>query len=447
MKPKLHQIKKNSVTDGCKIMKKQLLLATLLLTLLSALPTAALEPPKWNLESLSKPPAAVEAQEGKVEGLQSLYLDGLPFKGRPTKFYAYLGLPTNVTGRVPAVVLIHGGGGTAFEKWVRYWNAKGYAALSIDTEGHVPVNINEGKPGDPVWKTIDSLSLPWAGQPQRPLGFANSALPPEEQWLYHGVADAILSVSYLAARPEVDASRIGIVGISMGSVVCSIVGGLDHRPAFIVPQYIGGNNDLGNVWHDIIKKYPTVMRWDPANFYHEPTGKAQWLWINDANDKYGLPPMTTKSWHETGPNSWMTLLPTHHHGHRWEETGPNAVREIYAFADSVTRGTPPLAHILSTSVSQGEAALIWSAQRPIARAQLIYTTLPIPTVTISSDLRKDWEHVKWQLQDRPMPKIITLSNGTQQASFTLPSGMKAGYLNLIDDRGLAVSCDFLNIEP
>lgn len=94
---------------------------------LTALQAAALEPPKWNLESLSMPPAAVEASDGKVAGVHSLYLDELPYKGRPAKFYAYFGLPTNVTGKVPAVVLVHGGGGSAFADWVKYWNAKGYA--------------------------------------------------------------------------------------------------------------------------------------------------------------------------------------------------------------------------------------------------------------------------------------------------------------------------------
>jgi len=51
----------------------------------------------------------LNAQEDEVEGLQSLFLDGLPDKKRPTKFYAYLGFPTNVTGIVPTAVLVHGG--------------------------------------------------------------------------------------------------------------------------------------------------------------------------------------------------------------------------------------------------------------------------------------------------------------------------------------------------
>jgi hypothetical protein len=104
-------------------------LTSLLLISLLEIQSIALEPPKWNMELLSIPPVAVEASEGKVAGLQSFYLDGLPYKGRPTKFYAYLGLPSIESGKVPAVVLVHGGGGTAFADWVKYWNNKGYARM------------------------------------------------------------------------------------------------------------------------------------------------------------------------------------------------------------------------------------------------------------------------------------------------------------------------------
>jgi len=420
---------------------------TLLTALLLAPLAVAVESPKWDVESLSRPPAAVEAQEAREAGLQSLYIAGLPYHGRPTKFYAYFGLPADVTSKVPAVVLIHGGHGTARADWVRAWTARGYAALAFDSEGHLPVMVGEREPGKDKWKTIDSLGQPWGGQPILPAGFADPTLPAKEQWLFHAVADAILSVSYLASRPEVDAKRIGIVGISMGSIVGSTAGGLDGRLAFVVPQYIGGNNDLGNIWHGIIEACPEVMRWDPANFYRDKKTNAHWLWINGDNDKWGLPTMTTKSWRETGPNSWMTLLPSLGHGHLFGVTGLNAVREIYAFADSATRGTPPLARILSTVWGRTDATLIWREKVPVRQAQLIHTTEPIPALAIGGKPRKDWEHVTWQVQAIPMPPVTSLPDGTRQATFPVPAGMKAGYINLLDERGLAVSCDFLDRKP
>lgn len=434
-------------------MMKRSLAALVISLVLTALQAAALEPPKWNLESLLMPPAAVEASEGEVAGLHSLYLDGLPYKGRPTKFYAYFGLPTNVTGKVPAVVLVHGGGGSAFAGWVKYWNAKGYAALSLDTEGHVPVKAGESKPGDSGWQTVDSLSFGWAGQPVRPMGkktaagYADGELPPEEQWLYHAVADSVLSISWLSARPEVDASRIGIVGISMGSIVCSLVGGIDHRLAFVVPQYIGGNNDLGNIWYAGIKANPGVRAWDPAHFYRQPKGRAHWLWINGINDKYGLPPMTSKSWRETAPNAWMSLLPTQGHGHVWIETGKNAIREIYAFADSVTRGTPSLTRILRTTPSRSDVAIVWKAEVPVTRAQICYTKDLVPTIHIAGELRKDWEKACYHVDEIALPPVAKFPDGSMQTVFPLPAGMKAGFVNLIDARDLSVSCEFLEIQP
>ena len=424
-----------------------LLCTTLLLSPLFVLRAADTSLPQWNLEALLKPPVVVEAQETKVEGLRSIYVDALPYKGRPTKFYAYLGFPKGVTGKVPAVVLVHGGGGTAFAEWVKYWNAKGYAALALDTEGQVPVKTTGAKP---YWQSIDGLNLPWAGGPKNPAcdgtPFGDYQQPLQDQWLYHAVADSLLAVSLLASHPEVDTNRIGIVGISWGSVICSIVGGIDQRLAFVVPQYIGGNLKLGNVWYGYMKNHPATFRWNPANFYAHAKSKASWLWINGINDKYGLPPMTTASWRETGTNSWVTLLPTQGHGHIWIETGPNAVREIYAFADSVTRGTKPLARITHTTPGKRQVTLAWVAEPPIARAQLCCTADTIPLVEIAGESRKDWEKVHYKVEDIELPAVTTASDGSRQATFPLPADMKAGVINLIDTRGLAVSCEFLDFS-
>jgi hypothetical protein len=191
---------------------------------------------------------------------------------------------------------------------------------------------------------------------------------------------------------------------------------------------------------------PATKRWDPANFYPNPRSKAQWLWINGINDKYGVPTMTTRSWRETGPNSWMSLLPTQGHGHHWKEAGKEALSEIYAFADYVTRGTPPLAKITKTTPGAGELTVSWNAKVPITKAQLCFTSEPIPSITVSGKARKDWEHVKYTVQDLPLPLPATDVNGNQLASFPLPEGIKAGFINLIDERGLSVTSDFQEFD-
>jgi cephalosporin-C deacetylase-like acetyl esterase len=88
------------------------------------------------LGKLTVPPAWQEAQDRTGEaGLKAIYFHALDYKVKPTKVLAWLGFPSNHLGTVPAVVLVHGGGGTAFKEWVRLWNAKSFAAISIPVEG------------------------------------------------------------------------------------------------------------------------------------------------------------------------------------------------------------------------------------------------------------------------------------------------------------------------
>ncbi len=76
--------------------------------------------------------AAIES----ADELSPLFYDGLPWDGRPTRVFAWLGLPApRGNGAAPGIILVHGGGGTAFKEWVRYWNNRGFAAMNIALEG------------------------------------------------------------------------------------------------------------------------------------------------------------------------------------------------------------------------------------------------------------------------------------------------------------------------
>jgi cephalosporin-C deacetylase-like acetyl esterase len=71
--------------------------------------------------------------------------------------------------------------------------------------------------------------------PARDGTFADTKLPLKEQWMYHALADTMLANSLLRSLPEVDASKIGVMGISWGGVITSTVIGLDERFAFGIP--------------------------------------------------------------------------------------------------------------------------------------------------------------------------------------------------------------------
>ena len=404
--------------------------------------------PSWDMALLGKPPATRPATEAAVEGVQAIWIDTLPLQGKPTKAFAYLGLPAKSTGqneKVPGVVLVQGGGGTAFADWVKTWTGRGYAAIAVDLEGQIPKRDSAGK----AWIRTDTLGHEWGGGPQRHGNAFGDCFdrPFDEQWTYHAVADTVLAVSLLGSLPEVDAARIGLVGISWGSVICTIAGGVDDRPAFVVSQYIGGFLNLDSGWYEFMKPRPASWVWDPANFYANVAAsrKTQWLWINGANDAYGTPPMMNASFRATAPHSWMTISPTLGHGHIW---AANKVGEIYAFADAVTKAAPPLARITGTQWRADAVEITWTGGPPIAKAQWVYATLPQPDMTFSPPgTRTDWPKVKYTVADAAVTPRPANETGSFTATLPRPEGMVTGWVNLIDDRGLAVSSELLAPMP
>lgn len=190
------------------------------------------------LGELTKAPA-MQMADGvqSSENLKAIYFDALDWKGKPTKVFGWLGLPENRDGKVPGVVLVHGGGGTAFKEWVKKWNDQGFAAISIAVEGQTDQRNTAVKDQDNPkgWKKHD-----WAG-PRRSGIYGDSGEPLKDQWMYHAVADTILANSLLRSLPDVDAKKVGLMGISWGGVITSTVMGIDDRFAFAIPTYGCGN--------------------------------------------------------------------------------------------------------------------------------------------------------------------------------------------------------------
>ena len=79
----------------------------------------------WDLAELHKPPKMQWVDE--TSPVRSLIYSGPPYQGEPTEIFAFYATPGSVRGDasldhdLPAVVLVHGGGGTAFAEWVWLW--------------------------------------------------------------------------------------------------------------------------------------------------------------------------------------------------------------------------------------------------------------------------------------------------------------------------------------
>ena len=204
---------------------------------------------------------------GRISGVKPIWIEGEQWQGKQTRIFAWWGLPKGASAdkKVPAMVLVHGGGGTAFASWVKLWNDRGYAAIAMDTCGGAPRG-EKCKGGDPHPRH------PWSG----PVGWHDARGYPDgpltDQWPYQAVTAVIRSHSFIRSLPEVDAERTGITGISWGGYLTSIVMGIDHRFKFAAPVYGCGWYDLnrpiwaGNVAGGGEKFQKWLENWDAKHF-------------------------------------------------------------------------------------------------------------------------------------------------------------------------------------
>lgn len=294
-------------------------------------------------------------------GMRAIYYDALPWKGKPTKVFAWLGLPAKVTGKVPGVVLVHGGGGSAFKEWVRRWNERGFAAISISVEGQT-----DGSDPELPKETRGYRRHEWAG-PQREGIYGDSGVPLADQWIYHAVADTVLANSLLRSLPEVDADKVGVMGISWGGVITATVIGIDDRFSFAIPMYgCGKMYDSGNHYGRILgtnaiyrEAWDPLVRMDRVNL---PV-----LWFSWPQDQH-FPLDCQAACYRAAPGPHMVaLVPGMGHGHAF---GPP---HGYAFAESIVHDGKPWCVQTATTTADDTVRVEFASTKPLDRATLIAT--------------------------------------------------------------------------
>ena len=64
---------------------------------------------------------------------------------------------------LPVVVLVHGGGGTAFKEWAKLWAKRGYAAIAMDLAGCGPQRkrLAKGGPGQSDEEKFGAVDQPF----------------------------------------------------------------------------------------------------------------------------------------------------------------------------------------------------------------------------------------------------------------------------------------------
>lgn len=364
----------------------------------------------WDLRTLKRTP---QCEWGERLGLlQQVYYANEPYCGAPTRVFGYYGSPKDATGRAPAMVLVHGGGGKAFPEWAQMWAERGYAALAMDLGGRGP----------------DGARLP-DGMPEQDdqAKFSDVVRGVKETWSYHAVAGVIRGASLLAARPDVDPDRIGITGISWGGYLTCIVAGLDDRLKLAVPVYGCGFLHHNSCWLPTFEKMPPGDRelwlntFEPSLYLpgaHMPT-----LWVNGTNDfAYPLDSYQKSNRLPRGPRTLcVTVGMAHGHEPGW------APLEIGLFADACLHGGTPLPRIGAMQADRGQVSAQFESPTRIVTGGLHYT----------AD-RGAWPERKWfTLPAEVLARAVS--------AHLPPQRPIVFFVTITDERGATVSTEYSEI--
>jgi dienelactone hydrolase len=122
-------------------------------------------------------------------------------------------------GRRPVVIALHGTGGSKgnLAALCRKLAGRGFIAVAIDGRYH-----GERKSGKGQNDYNDAIVRAWHGSGEHP-------------FYYDTVWDVMRLVDYLSTRDDVDASRIGLIGISKGGIETYLAAAADPRIAVAVP--------------------------------------------------------------------------------------------------------------------------------------------------------------------------------------------------------------------
>jgi dienelactone hydrolase len=129
-----------------------------------------------------------------------------------SEIFAVIATP-KTPGKHPGMLVLHGGGGSAEADKAMAWAQRGYVAVAPDLPGIAdPKRLIETKGR---WSSLKYGEGRWVANPD-----ASASV------LFDAVLSAMKSLYLLRSQPDVDTSRIGVVGISWGGYMTTMVCGL-----------------------------------------------------------------------------------------------------------------------------------------------------------------------------------------------------------------------------
>jgi len=209
-------------------------LCLILLSCLCQLPVRAEKTPQETrqafLKMLDRPKVLLDTKvvsEKEVKGFTEQKLTIATEKksdGTMERMPALILKPSSAKGKIPAVIMLHGTGGSKeqMRPWLEEFAGRGWLAVAIDARYHG--DRANGKKGSDAYN--EAITKAWRTPKEQPR---------EHPFYYDTVWDLWRLVDYLNTRPDVDVKNIAMVGISMGGIQTWLAASVDERVKVIIP--------------------------------------------------------------------------------------------------------------------------------------------------------------------------------------------------------------------
>jgi len=243
------------------------------------------------------------------------------FKGQKSTMAAFYATPEKPDGKIPALIQMHGGGQRAGIASAKYGAENGYACLSINWGGR---EMEKAQPGDPTtdWGAVDATQTGHNSHYSKltpdHLTLDPFESPRNNNWFLITLA-ARRGISYLQQQPEVDGSRIGAFGHSMGGYLTVMLAGADERIKAGAPS-CGGSGSAP----DVIRNRPNAgVRRKHSKLYHQTCDDAAYikhirvpmLYMGPQNDFNGILDNMFENW-KSMPSEHIGYTVNPHMNHR-----------------------------------------------------------------------------------------------------------------------------------
>jgi dienelactone hydrolase len=205
---------------------------------------------------------------------------GMTHEGSKVRVYALSGVPEGRT-KLPGILHVHGGGQTAHPQWLRFWNDRGYAAVTFNWGGAWP-----GRDKATDWGKLTQGNHKDAGA----MLMATKPSVRQSSW-YLWTRISRRALTCLERTEGVDPARLGVFGVSMGGSIVWLMAATDDRIKAACAIYGAGWNTYPDQVGDLDTQAQDaeVAAWrramEPESY--SPLVKCPILFLDATNDQHG----------------------------------------------------------------------------------------------------------------------------------------------------------------